>query len=191
MTESHRHFPRPTPGFACILFVSVLTLAAFFSTACAEEPPFTASEVPNAPRIEIPNAKRPFPGILTGGQPTPEQLRMAQQNGFKTIVNLRPRSEQGEWDEASTAAELGLRYISIPVAGAAGVSAANARYLIEALDDPTNYPVLVHCASGNRVGALFAIDAGKRRGKNIDEAVEIGRSAGLTRLEPRVRELLQ
>ena len=51
--------------------------------------------------------------------------------------------------------------------------------------------VLVHCASGNRVGALIAIGAAKAGGMAPEAALELGKAAGLTSAEPRVRELLQ
>ncbi len=140
--------------------------------------------------VEIPNARLPFPGILTAGQPSPEQLREIRERGFKTVINLRPQKELGDRDEAAEAAALGLRYRLIPIDGAQGVSQESAALLVEALEDPANYPVLVHCASSNRVGALFAIDAGIRRGQGLDEALQTGRSAGMQSLETRVRELL-
>jgi len=51
------------------------------------------------PKIDIPNALIPKPDILTGGQPTPQQLEQAKQAGYRTIVNLRPAAEMSEWSE--------------------------------------------------------------------------------------------
>jgi hypothetical protein len=48
----------------------------------------------------------------------------------------------------------------------------------------------VHCGSGNRVGALAALLAAEE-GADIDEALDVGRAAGLTRLEAVVREQLE
>ncbi|MGB5737928.1 MAG: hypothetical protein WBM54_01160, partial [Woeseia sp.] len=50
-------------------------------------------------------------------------------------------------------------------------------------------PVLLHCGSGNRVGALFALRA-KAAGASDDEAIAVGRAAGLTQLEETVRRTL-
>ncbi len=46
------------------------------------------------------------------------------------------------------------------------------------LDDPSAGPVLVHCASSNRVGGVLAVIA-SRRGRSLDEAIADGRAAGL------------
>jgi protein tyrosine phosphatase (PTP) superfamily phosphohydrolase (DUF442 family) len=51
-------------------------------------------------------------------------------------------------------------------------------------------PVFVHCASGNRAGALLAIGAARFGGMAPDAAIEFGRRAGLSSLEPVVRERL-
>ncbi|MEM7351106.1 MAG: sulfur transferase domain-containing protein, partial [Acidobacteriota bacterium] len=120
--------------------------------------------------------------------PTPEQLAEAAQAGYSTVVNLRPPGENSEWDEATQAADLGLRYVNIPIAGAADLNADNAALLAEIVNDPATGPLMVHCASGNRVGGLFAMKAFHVDGKSAEEAMQIGREAGLTSLAEPVRE---
>ncbi|MDR5880476.1 hypothetical protein [Caballeronia sp. LZ032] len=53
-----------------------------------------------------------------------------------------------------------------------------------------NLPVIVHCGSGNRVGALFALRAAWVKGVDVPKAIEIGRQHGLTKLEDDVRRIL-
>ncbi len=170
--------------------ISTLAVAAlaFGLGSCAgiEQP----SSLPAAP-IEIRNAKMPLPGVLTGGQPTEEQFAEAAEAGYRTIINLRTRGEDGTWDEASKAEELGVDYIAIPVAGVNGLTMENARRVFEVLDDAERHPIMLHCGSGNRVGALFALKAFHVDGKDAETALEIGRGAGLTKLEETVRELLE
>ncbi len=163
------------------------------SAGAQSTPPVTETAPPalmDAAAIDIPNAKMPVKGILTGGQPSVEQLDTAAQAGYRTIVNLRAPGEQGSWDEAMKAAELGLRYVAIPIGGADGLSAENARKLAEIVDDPSALPAMVHCASGNRVGALFALKALHVDGADAENALTIGREAGLTKLEAAVKERL-
>lgn len=169
----------------------MMTLALLCTVAGAQEPEAADSTNPSeAPRIEILNAKTPQPGVLTGGQPTPEQFEEAAQAGYRTVVNLRTEGEKGSWDEAAKAAELGLRYVAIPVAGAEGISAENAEALAEVLKDPENLPAMVHCGSGNRVGAVFALMAFHVEDEDAQSALERGLEAGLTSLEPLVRQKL-
>ncbi len=141
--------------------------------------------------INIPNAKNPLTNVLTGGQPTPEQLEQAQAAGYKTVINLRTINEPGAWNEASKVAELGMHYINIPVAGKSGLSKENANALMNAIQEHAEHPVMVHCGSGNRIGALFAIDAKFNKKQTTEEAIKTGINSGLTSLRPAVEEYLE
>ena len=64
----------------------------------------------------------------------------------------------------------------------------------EQLDDILKHsqaPVLVHCASGSRVGALFALRAYFVEGLSSESSLKRGQKAGLTRLEPLVRQIFE
>ena len=162
------------------------------SPAARPEAPAPAVAVPAAKNLEIGirNARMLADDLLTGGQPTREQLEQAAAAGYRTVVNMRTPGEEGAWDDAALAAELGLRYVAMPVAGAGGLTPENARKLAEIIDDPRARPLMVHCASGNRVGALLALKAHHLDGASPEAALEIGLEAGLTRLEGAVRDLL-
>ena len=139
-----------------------------------------------APHINIYGAKHPFPGVLSGGQPTKEQIVIAKNEGFKTIINLRMPNEMTEWNEPAKVKALGMQYIAIPVGNANDINVKNSSTLVAALEDQNNYPVLIHCASGNRVGALFALDAYNNAKMSKEKALKIGRDSGLVSLEPAV-----
>lgn len=191
--------PRP---LLCVLLLTLLGTVA----ACTGEPASpedaeaateiatetaTETEVVSAPEVQIRNARTPREGLLTGGQPTEEQLAELADAGYRTLVNLRTTGENEISDrEAELAKELGMRYVQLPVAGAEGLTEDNARDLAELLDDESGYPMVVHCGSGNRVGALFALEAFHVDGERPETALRIGKDAGLTRLEPVVREKL-
>jgi uncharacterized protein (TIGR01244 family) len=151
------------------------------------------SKAPNdAQRFEdiaVLNLAVPFDGIVTAGQPSPEQLEAFKAAGIATVVNLRQPTETLGFDEQSTVETLGMTYVALPIAGSAGLSEENVRRFADILDSHAR-PMLVHCGSANRVGALFALDAGRHRGKSVDEAIELGRAAGLGSLEPATRERL-
>ena len=132
------------------------------------------------------------PGLYSAGQPSPEELAELAQEGLRTIINLRPQSEVCSFDEGTIAQGLGLRYVAIPVAGATDLTKATVSRFSEALAEALKAgPVLVHCASANRVGALMALEQGWIHGADAASALILGRRAGLTSLEPNVTELLQ
>lgn len=138
--------------------------------------------------LKIINARQVADGIWAAGQPTPEQLQQLDAAGVRTVVNLCPAGECG-WDERAKAESLGLHYINIPVATPADLTREAARQLHDALAS-CDRPVLVHCGSSNRVGALFALKARFVDGHDPDIAIEQGRAAGLKGLEPAVRQIL-
>ena len=140
--------------------------------------------------IAIPNALSPREGLLLGGQPSLEQLQAAQQAGYKTIINLRGMGEAGTDVEPAVVNELGMNYVHIPINGGAGITPDNAQRLSDAMTAAGDEPTMVHCASGNRVGALFALEAGLLNGVSAEDAVALGRAHGLTGLEPLVRSIL-
>ncbi|MDH3627342.1 MAG: sulfur transferase domain-containing protein [Acidobacteriota bacterium] len=139
---------------------------------------------------EIRNLREPIPGVWVGGQPTREQLEALADDGFKTIVNLRQLDEDGAWDETSLVEELGMQFLHIPIGGAEGFHRENAERLAAVVDDPARQPALIHCASGNRVGALFAVKAVALDNATDEEALTLGRAAGLTRLADQMPEIL-
>jgi uncharacterized protein (TIGR01244 family) len=140
------------------------------------------------PMLDFANARRAH-GFLVGGALTPEHVAEAGQKGYKRIIDLRLPNEAGVAQERAKAEELGISYISLPVGGQDDLSEDNAKKLGELIDDDAG-PTIIHCKSGNRVGALLALHAFYVAKQPAEDALAIGLEAGLTRLEPAVREAL-
>ena len=138
----------------------------------------------------VPNQCRPENRLFCGGQPTAQQLADFAREGGGCVVNLRPEAEMGGWDEGATVRGLGMHYVHIPVAGPEDLSRAAASTLADAMREFDEDHLMVHCASGQRVGALVALKAGWNDGLSADQSIEVGRKAGLQRLEPVVRSKL-
>lgn len=132
---------------------------------------------------------QPRPGLHTGGQPTSEQLAELARDGVRTVIDLRGTNEDRGFDERAKAESLGLHYIALPINGADDLTPTNATALRQALGNGED--VLLHCGSGNRVGALLAINAVLNEGATQEEALALGREAGLTSMEAAVIERLQ
>jgi uncharacterized protein (TIGR01244 family) len=186
----------PTPlNAAC----SVLILAAAVACAAPDQngaAAAVATEATQRPAAAtaavaltdlLPNGLEPLPGVVVGGQPTLAQLDEAASRGLRTVINLRTAGES-----AIGRAEIearGMAYVELPIAGVEDLTPANAAALDRALAT-AEHPVMVHCGSGNRVGALLALRARYIEGASAEEALRFGREAGLTRLEAPVREIL-
>ena len=140
----------------------------------------------------LPNARNPAPLVASGGQPTPGQLQAAVASGIRRVVNLRPPSEDAGFDEQAEAMRLGLAYAVVPIAGAGDLNRANVAKFDALLNADPGTPVLVHCRSGGRVGAMAALRAGWLQGKAPPDAIEVGRRWGLSpNLEVVVLQLLE
>lgn len=135
---------------------------------------------------------RPFAkDRYSSGQPSPEQLAQLADDGVRTVINLRAPNEPGQYDERAAAERLGLHYVAIPVAGVQDLTRETVqRFSDELAHAEGRGPVLIHCASANRVGALVALEQGWHHGAPATDALEMGRAAGLASLEPAVASLL-
>jgi uncharacterized protein (TIGR01244 family) len=123
------------------------------------------------------------PGVYSAGQPRADQWQAVAASGVKTVVNLRPRAEQQE-DEQAQVEAAGMIYHNWPVASLDDVGTEMAQQLHQLLEENRD-GLLVHCASGNRVGALFAMEK-HIMGHNVEDSMARGRAAGLTKLAPQM-----
>lgn len=138
--------------------------------------------------LNLPNQSQPVDGLICAGQPTREQFEAAAEQGVKTVVNLRAEGElQRDIEDEVTSA--GMRYVHIPISGPDDLTFAKAEELSAAID-ASDGPVLVHCGSSNRVGALLALKSRLVDGNPPHEAMELGTKAGLSGLSPVVRKLM-
>jgi len=149
------------------------------------------------PNLDLANAHVVSDKLTTGGQPTQADLERLKEAGFTTVINLRGAGEKTKrddpeveklfnFDEAAAVKSIGLNYFHLPISSKDGLTAENAKLLDDLLNAAPG-PVLLHCGSGNRAGAMMALRAYHVEGKEAEDALEIGKAAGLTSLEPKVR----
>lgn len=93
--------------------------------------------------------------VWLAGQPSEADFKLAKEKeGLKTVINLRESAEL-EFDEAKLLKELGINYHHFPFRSPSTLKDEvfdNAR---KVLNDKQNKPVMMHCASANRVGAIW------------------------------------
>jgi protein tyrosine phosphatase (PTP) superfamily phosphohydrolase (DUF442 family) len=133
--------------------------------------------------------KQPEVNMYSGGQPNQSDLEQLKQEGVDTVINMRPLSEMS-WDEKAFVESLGMAYKTLPIADSADINWENAEKLSALLEGRSEEQTLVHCASGNRVGALIALTEFQKT-KDVTRALEVGRAWGMTRLEAHVSALLE
>lgn len=119
--------------------------------------------------------------IACGGATTPEAVPELKKMGFASIVNMRLASEAGAnvEGEGEAAKSAGIRYYHIPFSGAAPDPAVADQFL-KTITAPENNPAYIHCASGNRVSAMWMIKRMVVDHWDADKAFTEAAALGLT-----------
>jgi protein tyrosine phosphatase (PTP) superfamily phosphohydrolase (DUF442 family) len=117
--------------------------------------------------------------VATGAQPTGDAYSKAAANGFHSVLNLRTRREAIDLDrERAQVEKAKMRFFNIPVDSSAP-RPEQADEFIRLLKEPANQPMLITCASANRVGAFMTIYRVVVEGWSEDKALAEGKKIGL------------
>jgi uncharacterized protein (TIGR01244 family) len=116
--------------------------------------------------------------VACAGATPVQALPELKKNGFVSVINFRMPQEQGaNIEEAkATAASVGLKYIHLPHQTP---TPDIAEAFLKAVGDPANQPVYIHCASANRVGAMWFIKRVRLDGWDTDRAMKEAEAIGL------------
>jgi uncharacterized protein (TIGR01244 family) len=128
----------------------------------------------------IPNATSPEPGVLFGGQPTAQQLHELAAADYQTVIDLRAPTEDRGYDEAAAAKAAGLDYVTIPVTEETLKDPKTLDRFIEIFNQ-NEKPVLVHCAAGSRVAAVYYAWLVSEKKMSREEALAKAKEEGLRR----------
>ena len=124
------------------------------------------------------NAKYPEPDVLFGGQPTEAQLEAMAADGLSFVLDLRAEGENRDYDEPAALQSLDVPYLNLPVAAERLTQPGTFERFIETMKKLEG-PTLVHCASGNRVGALYYAYLVAGKGVDREEARARAKENGL------------
>ncbi len=168
-----------------LIMRSVLTLLIFMALVISAY----SADIPREP-TEVLNLRQPAPNRYAAGQPEANAFAAFAEAGVEHVINLRPLTETPDFNEAAFVTQAGMAYYNIPIGGPSDLIRSNVLLIDRLLRQISDEKVLVHCASSNRVGALMALRAVWVEGASVEEALAIGKSWGLTRLQPLVERLL-
>jgi uncharacterized protein (TIGR01244 family) len=182
---------------------SIVLVAAALGTGCASAPSRapagrgeSAASAPTSPSVAGPaehraittEALEPYEcgsiarlhtlgGVFLASQPAPEDFAQAKKGGVRTVINLRHASEIKTFDERRAVEAEGMTYLNLPWNGPEELTD-------EVFDKAREYlktaerPILLHCSSANRVGAVWlphrVLDGGLSWEAALAEARTIG-----------------
>ena len=156
--------------------VAVLFLAAVFTGRQTAAQQVTKQAVPG-----VTNFARLETTIACGGATTPEAVPELKKMGFASIVNMRLADEAGAnvEGEAAAAKAAGINFIHIPF-NSATPDPAVADHFLQVITASENNPAYIHCASGNRVSAMWMIKRMVIDHWDTDKAYTEANALGLT-----------
>lgn len=115
--------------------------------------------------------------VYFAGQPSEADFALFQERGVRTVLDIRHDAETPELDERAIVEQLGMRYVHVPWNGPEELNDGVFDELRAVLKDAER-PLLFHCASANRVGAIWlayrALDEGLTLEAAHAEALAIG-----------------
>lgn len=175
----------------------VLVAAAFLAAVgmAGQQAPAWAKDAKVAPVAvgQSPNSSIFGQNVYFAGQPSQADLAAYAKLGVKTVVNLRMPAETEKlgFDEAAAVKAAGMSYVSVPFGAEMPSDGALAKIYAE-LNKAGSEKVLLHCASSNRAGMVWAVYRGAQHGVAGETAVAEGKAAGLKApaLEKLAREKL-
>jgi len=154
------------------IFVALLVSFLLSSLLmAAEQVPFS-----DAVSDKIFNYHRHTPSIATSGSLNPGAIKELKTHGFKSVLDLRT-SEEGAAEEGEAVRNIGLAYFNLPVGKSWPDTSTNQRFK-QLVEDENNYPILIHCASVNRVGMMWAVYQ-LEKGSEYSSALLEGRTIGM------------
>ncbi|HET9952165.1 MAG TPA: sulfur transferase domain-containing protein [Candidatus Eisenbacteria bacterium] len=165
-----------------LVFGLVASAAAVASTPVVEDP--LLSQL-----TDVQNACRPYPWLVTGGQPNEDALEALAQAGIHDVYDLRGAGEPRGFDEPAVVRSMNLDYLSIPVTPADFTDSKFTAFRHHLIAHGPDNPMFIHCGSGNRVGAALLPWLVLDKGLSEDAALELARTVGLQSPEMTKRAL--
>ncbi len=132
-------------------------------------------------RAGITNFSRVDAVVACGGATEISALPLLKQDGFTSVINLRLADERGANIDANKAEaeQVGLKYFHLPLSNAAPDPTIVDQFL-GVVSDKANQPVYIHCASANRVGAVWLVKRVLQDRWPVDKATAEAKAIGLS-----------
>lgn len=127
---------------------------------------------------------------IATNQPESTSFQQAAQAEFKSVLNLRSPQEEGALpDEQANVEQAGLVYAQIPVKPSEMSDELTDR-VMQTLDELPK-PVLTHCKSGMRSGAMALMYQATRNNMSAEMALQKGKEKGFDHdAHPQMKQFL-
>lgn len=118
-----------------------------------------------------------FGDVYLGSQPSEADLALLKERGVVTVINMR-KAEEMSFDQKAATEGLGLAYNHLGWNGPDELTDELFDSYREFMNN-AEQPLLLHCASCNRVGAIWIAWRVLDQGANVDDAVAEAKISGM------------
>lgn len=115
--------------------------------------------------------------FFLASQPAPNDFEQAKKGGIRTVINLR-HPEETDFNEKDIVTTMGMAYHNVPWNGPEELTPEvfeKTRKLLRTAERP----ILLHCSSANRVGAVWIPFRALDMGVPLEQAVQEAKTIGL------------
>ena len=166
--------------FFVIIVTVVILSAGSVSTDAQQSDRARLDQLEQLFKPDVPRVMCLDDRFATGGQPTDQAYTKAAASGFRSVLSLRAGSEGVDlFRERAVVEKSNMRYFNIPVVSSAP-RPEQADEFIRLVKEPSNHPMLINCASANRVGAFMMIYRVLEQGWSEDKALSEANKIGLS-----------
>lgn len=163
-------------GFIAAAIISISSV--LFAAETQKASPLRLEQTQKILSADVPRVLCLDENFATGGQPTGDAYGKAAASGFSAVLSLRTAAEGVDLNrERAQVESKKMRYFNIPV-NSSSPRVEQADEFLRITRDKTNHPMLVTCATANRVGAfmmiLRVVEQGWSEEKALEEAIKIG-----------------
>ena len=113
--------------------------------------------------------------LLRSGQPNAGSLARAHERyGVRTVINLRGAQPEEAWyrSERRGVAAIDARWVHMMMSSRTAPARADLDRFFDLVEDPDNWPILVHCQGGvHRTGLMVALYRRQYEGWSADDAI--------------------
>ncbi|MDF1661059.1 MAG: dual specificity protein phosphatase family protein [Planctomycetota bacterium] len=115
------------------------------------------------------------PIIIRSPQPNSDDLKTLHQRfGVRTVLNLRGQKPGRSWyeDEKDGVERIGAKWVHMAVDSARRPSSEMVREFFQLVEEPANWPILLHCQGGiHRSGLMTALYRMQYQGWTAEDAI--------------------
>ena len=168
-----------------------ITFLSLSLTSCSSGPKGKTEKTSNV--LSIQNYKNK---VYFSGQPSEADFADLAKKGITTVINLRQESEMKKvgFSESDAAKKAGITYYNIPV----DYSKEFEKKAVDKIETTfmkhhKKEKILLHCGSGNRAKAWFAIHVAETHDTDAETGLKKARELGLSssNLEKKVKNYLK